>query len=256
MSSGGAECVDVNANVNAGWRGIATRDEVQELAMMMFLPNLLSVVSLFAATGNLNNAAGILQMGVLVLNGPATVSIVLNRLDSSRSESLSIILALAVLLIPTTALAAGYAPTLSLVVPAGVSAAVGAAIIATLAVSLGTNWYDDVGPSVKAVGALLAGGLLAYGAYRVLSGAVSLDVVFDWGLFWRGALAGAIAIGVVAFLLLGQDYIRRRIDLQRLRFGFACALSLLSLELIDVIGDIPSVYVTGFAILLATERAG
>jgi hypothetical protein len=211
-------------------------------------PALVLAGALTAAGGSALSITGVLEVGLLVFGGSATLAVVLAEMEGSRRQRAAGVLAVGALVVPLAALEAALAPTLEQLLAMAVFERFAALVIFAIAAKTASS---TVGEWIPRPGAIIGLGLVA-----------SLDVsgvelVVDPNPTLVGAAAAAAGVGVLFALVvaLAGPTLRGLVDLDRFRFGSAVALGILPLTLLGVIpSDRPlALAVLGVTCLLSLD---
>lgn len=211
-------------------------------------PALVLAGALTTAGGSALSITGIVEVGLLVFGGSATLAVVLAEMEGSRRQRAAGVLAVGALVVPLAAVEAALAPTLEQLLAMAVFERFAALVIFAIAAKTASS---TVGEWIPRPGAIIGLGLVA-----------SLDVsgvelVVDPNPTLVGAAAAAAGVGVLFALVvaLAGPTLRGLVDLDRFRFGSAVALGVLPLTLLGVIpSDRPlALAVLGVTCLLSID---
>ncbi|WP_115863386.1 DUF5794 domain-containing protein [Halorussus litoreus] len=197
------------------------------LATVMCLPLIDGIFPALVLAGELKDPVGILQVGLLVFGGSATVAVILAEMDGTPREQAKTVLAVGVVLISVAAVEAAFAPTiesgLDLIIFERFAALVMAAIAAKTASARIGEYLP--GPSVV-VGLGLVASLDPSGFEVVM--------VPDYGLILRAVAAAGSGVAFALGVALTAPYLREVVDIDRFRFGSAVALGVLPLSILGL----------------------
>jgi len=218
------------------------------LATVMCLPLVDGLFPALILAGAVDGPLGILEVGLLVFGGSATVAVILADMEGGPREQLPTILSVGVVLIAVAAVEAALAPAIRSVIDLAVFQRFAALVILAVAATTASARIGDVIPR-PAVIVLL--GLLA----SLQPGSATLAVSTDLGLIARGAAAAGVGVAFAVAVSLAGPSIRRYVDLDRFRFGSAVALGMLPLSMFGLIPeDAPlALAVLGVTVLLAFD---
>jgi len=82
------------------------------LATIMCLPLVDGIFPALVLAGALDSTTGILEVGLLIFGGSATVAVILAELDGDRREQATAVLGVGAVLVPVAAIEAALAPTI------------------------------------------------------------------------------------------------------------------------------------------------
>jgi len=218
------------------------------LATVMCLPLVDGLFPALILAGAVDGPLGILEVGLLVFGGSATVAVILADMDGGPREQVPVILGVGVLVTGGAAIEAALAPAIRSVIDLVVFQRFAALVILAVAAKTASARIGDLIPR-PAVIVLL--GLLA----SVQPDGATLAVSTDLGLIARGAAAGLVGVLFALGVSLAGPSLRSVVDLDRFRFGSAVALGMLPLSIFGVVpGDFPlALAVLGVTILLAFD---
>lgn len=232
----------IERRVGEGWALLAT---------VMGLPLVDGIFPALLLAGAVDDAIGILEVGLLVFGGSATVAVVLADLDGSRRQKVTATLAVGAAIVGLAAVEAALAPAIASALDLATFRRFAALVLLVVAARTASARVADYLPGPGVVVAL---GLVA----SVHPATLSVAVVADPMLVVRGAAAACVgAVFAVSVALLGPS-LRGHVDLDRFRFGSAVALGVLALS---VVGLVPTnapvpLAVFGLTILLAFDPGG
>src|SRR6056297_922608 len=157
------------------------------LATVMCLPLVDGIFPALVLAGALSGPAGILQVGLLVFGGSATVAVILAEMDGTPREQAGTVLAVGVVLVAVAALEAAFAPTIESGLNLPIFERFAALVMAAIAAKTASARIGEYlpGPSVI-VGLGLVASLDPSG-FEVM-------LVPDYGLVLRAAAAAASGV--------------------------------------------------------------
>jgi hypothetical protein len=197
------------------------------LATVMLLPLVDGIFPALVLSGALDSVAGIVQVGLLVFGGSATLAVVLAELAGDRRDIVRTVLLVGVPLLALAGLEAALAPTIAGVLDLDVFRRFAAVVIAAVAAKTASARVGEYLPRPAVVVGL---GLVA----SVDPAAANLVVRVDPALVARGLAAGAVGVAFALGVAATAPYLRRVVDVDRFRFGSAVALGLLPLSLLGL----------------------
>jgi hypothetical protein len=198
------------------------------LATVMALPLVDGIFPALVLAGAVSSALGILEVGLLIFGGSATVAVVLAEMEGSRRKQALAILTVGALLLPVAAVEAALAPTIQNLVDLAVFERFAALVILAVAA---TTASATVGEYLPSPGAIVGLGLVASAQPAQLTMA-NLELVADPMLVARGVAAAGIGVGFALSVSLHAPWLRGGVDLDRFRFGSAVALGVLALSIV------------------------
>ncbi|QPV63064.1 hypothetical protein I7X12_00040 [Halosimplex litoreum] len=221
------------------------------LATIMCLPLVDGIFPALVLAGALSDPVGILEVGLLIFGGSATVAVVLAEMDGSRKEVATAILAVGAVLIPVAAVEAALAPTIRDMLNMPVFSRFAGLVILTVAAKTASARIGEYLPRPAIVIAL---GLVA----SFDPSGVSLSVTTDPELIARAVAAAGVGVGFALLVALLGPWLRAVVDIDRFRFGSAVALGVLPLSIFGLVpGDAPiALAVLGVTALFAFDPDG
>lgn len=221
------------------------------LATIMCLPLVDGIFPALVLAGALSDPVGILEVGLLIFGGSATVAVVLAEMDGSRKEVATAILAVGAVLIPVAAVEAALAPTIRDMLNMPVFSRFAGLVILTVAAKTASARVGEYLPRPAIVIAL---GLVA----SFDPSGVSLTLTTDPELIARAVAAAGVGVGFALLVALLGPWLRAVVDIDRFRFGSAVALGVLPLSIFGLVpGDAPiALAVLGVTALFAFDPDG
>lgn len=197
------------------------------LATVMALPLVDGIFPALVIAGALTYPFGIVETGLLVFGGSATVAVILAEMDAPPRENVRSILLLGAVLIPAAALEAALAPTIqSLLEPTVFRRFAGLVILAVAAKTASSQ----VGDYLPRPAVIIALGIVA--SFR--PGGASLTFVTDPTLVAKAAAAAGVGVGFALAVAAFEPRLRGSVDVDRFRFGSAVALGMLALSVLQL----------------------
>ncbi|ELZ23628.1 hypothetical protein C475_15193 [Halosimplex carlsbadense 2-9-1] len=221
------------------------------LATIMCLPLVDGIFPALVLAGALDDPIGILEVGLLIFGGSATVAVVLAEMDGSRREVATAILAVGAVLLPIAAVEAALAPTIRDMLNMPVFSRFAGLVILTVAAKTASARIGEYLPRPAIVIAL---GLVA----SFDPSGVSLSVTTNPELIARAVAAAGVGVGFALLVALLGPWLRAVVDIDRFRFGSAVALGVLPLSIFGLVpGDAPiALAVLGVTALFAFDPDG
>jgi len=198
------------------------------LATVMLLPLVDGIFPALVLAGGVDDLTGILEVGLLVFGGSATVAVVLAEMDGTRREQVASVLLVGVGVVSLAAIEAALAPTIRTLLNLEIFSRFAALVILAVAAKTASATVGEYLPSP----AIIIG--LGLVASADPSGATLRPVADPW-LVARGTAAGAVGVGFALVVALFGPWLRGVVDLDRFRFGSAVALGVLPLSLLGLI---------------------
>ncbi len=200
-------------------------DHTSLLAMVMALPLVDGIFPALVLAGALSSPVGVLEVGLLVFGGSATLAVVLAEMDVPPREAARAVLVVGAILVVGAGVEAALAPTIASVVDLPTFERFAALVIAAIAAKTASA---RVGEYLPRPGVIVGLGLVA----SVDPSGATLQVTTDLALVGRAvaaALVGTLfALGAAVF----GPRLRQNVDIDRFRFGSAVALGLLTLSVL------------------------
>lgn len=221
------------------------------LATVMCLPLVDGLFPALVLAGAVDGPVGILEVGLLVFGGSATVAVILADMDGGPREQLPKILGVGAVLVAGAAVMAALAPTVESLLNLWVFERFAAVVILAVAAKTASARIGDLLPRPAMIVAL---GVLA----SVQPSNATLVVSTDLGLIARGTAAAAVGVAFAVAVSLAGPTLRRSVDLDRFRFGSAVALGMLPLSMFGLVpGNAPlALAVLGLTAVLAFDPDG
>jgi len=218
------------------------------LATVMCLPLVDGLFPALVLAGAVDGPLGILEVGLLVFGGSATVAVILADMDGGPREQLPQILGVGAVLVAGAAVMAALAPTVESLLNLWVFERFAAVVILAVAAKTASARIGDLLPRPAMIVAL---GFLA----SVEPSNATLVVSTDLGLIARGTAAAAVGVAFAVAVSLAGPTLRRSVDLDRFRFGSAVALGMLPLSIFGLVpGNAPlALAVLGLTAVLAFD---
>lgn len=218
------------------------------LATVMLLPLLDGVFAAIVLAGGLSSVTGIVEVGLLVFGGSATLAVILAEMDGDTRDVVTSIALVGAMVIAGAVLVAALAPTIRSVLDLAVFERFAAIIILAIA---GRTASATIGEWLPRPSMILIIGLVA----SVNLDGMALVVQTDPELMVRAAAAAGVGVGFALAAALAGPWLRNAVDIDRFRFGSAVALGVLPLSLFGLVpGNAPiALAVLGVTTVLAFE---
>ncbi|GAB6862624.1 DUF5794 domain-containing protein [Haloplanus litoreus] len=212
------------------------------LATVMMLPLIDGIFPALILAGALTYPFGILETGLLIFGGSATVAVVLAEMDGSPRERMRTIALLGLVLLPAAAVEAALAPTVQSLVDMAVFQRFAGLVILTVAAKTASA---RVGEYLPRPAVIIGLGLIA----SLQPTGASVTFVTDPGLVARGVAAAGVGVGFAMLVAALGPVLQESVDLDLFRFGSAVALGMLALS---VLGLMPTEAPVALGVLCVT----
>jgi len=212
------------------------------LAVVMCLPLVDGVFVAVVLGGALTSVAGILEVGLLVFAGSATIAVILAEMDARPREQVRIVLGVGALVVAGAAIQAALAPTIASVLAMDVFERFAALVVLAVAASTASSRLDEYLPGP---GLIVVLGLVA--SLRPASAALTLQT--DLALIARAVAAASVGIAAALVVAFASPWLRNAVEIDRFRFGSAVALGVLALS---IVGLVPASAPVALAVLVVT----
>jgi hypothetical protein len=194
------------------------------LATVMLLPLVDGIFAALVLAGTLETWAGVLQVGLLVFGGSATLAVILAEMAGSRREQATSVLLVGLPLVAIAAVEAALAPTVETILHIPTFERFAALVILAIAAKTASARIGEYLPSP---GIVIGLGFLA----SVRPDGASLVARYDVSLLLHAAAAAGVAVGFALVVVALGPSLRRVVDIDRFRFGSAVALATLAVSI-------------------------
>jgi len=212
------------------------------LATVMALPLVDGIFPALIIAGALSSPLGIIETGLLIFGGSATVAVILAEMDGTRREQVTSILLLGALLLPIAGLEALFAETLKSVLNFEVFHRFAGLVILAVAAKTASAKIGEYLPSSSVI---IGFGLIA--SLELGGAALVIDPNVD--TIARAVAAAGVGVGFALAVAVFAPSLRGAVDIDRFRFGSAVALGMLA---VDVLGLLPTQAPVALAVLGVT----
>jgi hypothetical protein len=202
-------------------------DATKLLAVVMCLPLVDGIFPALVLAGALDTATGIVEVGLLVFGGSATVAIILAEMDGTPRSQVRTVLAVGTVVMALAVVEAALAPTIAGVLDLVVFERFAAVVILAVAAKTASARIGEYLPRPAVVVGL---GLVA----SVDPAGASLVVDISPALMGRALAAAGVGVGFAVAVAVVSPWLRNAVDLDRFRFGSAVALAVLALSILPV----------------------
>ncbi|WP_410766236.1 DUF5794 domain-containing protein [Haloferax sp. DFSO60] len=196
----------------------------------MGLPLVDGIFPALIIAGALNSVTGILQTGLLIFGGSATVAVILAEMDGTRRQQLTSIAILGAVLIPVAVAEAALAQTIQTLLNFEVFHRFAGLVILAIAAKTASSKVGEYLPSPSVIiGLGLVASFNPAGAQFVFNPDPTM-------LMHAGAAAGT-GVAFAGSIAVFAPRLRGTVDIDLFRFGSSVALGMLAL---DVLGLMPT----------------
>ncbi len=200
------------------------------LAIVLGLPLIDGIFPALVIAGGLDTIPGIIEVGLLVFGGSATLSVVLAEMDGTRREIISSILLVGTGVVSLAAIEAAIAPMIASMLVLETFERFAALVIIAIAAKTASATIGEYLPSP---GIIIGLGLLA----SLDPGSFQPVFTTDLMLIARATTAALVGVGFTLCVALFGPTLRRSVSLEYFRFGSAVALGVLSLSVLGIISN-------------------
>lgn len=221
------------------------------LAFVMGLPLVDGIFPALVLAGALDSPLGVVQVGVLVFGGSATIATILGDAESGRRRAMRRVLTVGIPLVLLATVEAVLAPTIASLLDVAVFERFAALVLLAVAARTASARVSEYLPGP---GIIVALGLVA----SVDPGTVAIEVAASPAIAARGAAAASIGVLLALCVAALRPTLAAVLDADRFRFGSAMALGTLGLSvagLVPVTAPFP-LLVLALAGLLAFDPGG
>jgi hypothetical protein len=197
------------------------------LATVMALPLIDGIFPALVLAGALTYPFGILETGLLVFGGSATVAVILAEMDDSPREIVPSILLLGAIIVPVAAMEAALAPTIESTLDMGTFRRFAGLVIVAVAAKTASA---RVGEYLPRPAVIIGLGLVASFQPAGLDVAVTTDPV----LVAKAAATAGVGVAFALGVALAGPQLRGAVDIDRFRFGSSVALGMLALSVLEL----------------------
>ncbi|MFA9515962.1 DUF5794 domain-containing protein [Halopenitus sp. H-Gu1] len=201
---------------------------IRLLATVMALPLIDGIFPALVLAGALSTFVGIVETGLLIFGGSATMAVILAEMDGPRRKQVRSVLVIGALIVPIAALQAAIAPTIAGLLDLAIFQRFAGLVILTVAAKTASSKVADVLPNPSVIIAL---GLVA----SVSPSGAELAFSSDPEIVARGAAAAAVGVAFALAVALSAPQLRGHVDIDRFRFGSAVALGVLALPILGLL---------------------
>ncbi len=197
------------------------------LATVMGLPLVDGIFPAMVLAGALSSPVGIIQVGLLVFGGSATVAVILAEMDGTPREQATIVLAVGTGIIALAGVEAAFAPTIESALNMDVFKRFAALVMAAIAAKTASA---RVGEYLPSPGIIIGLGMLA----SLQPAGFELITTLDTTRVLRAVAAAGSGVAFALTIALLGPWLRDVVDIDRFRFGSAVALGVLPLSILGL----------------------
>ena len=216
------------------------------LATVMALPLLDGIFPALLLAGAMDGPLGILEVGLLVFGGSATVAVILAEMDGTHREQVAAAVGVGALIVALAVVEAALAPTIRGLIDLAIFERFAALVILAVAAKTASARIGEYLPRPAVIIGL---GLVA----SFDPSSAGLAFVSDPMLVVRGGAAAAVGATFAILVAALGPWLRGTVDLDRFRFGSAVALGVLPVSLLFPVEAPLALAVLGIATLLALD---
>jgi hypothetical protein len=198
------------------------------LATVMTLPLIDGIFVALILAGTLNTTVGMLETGLLIFGGSATLAVILAEMDGSPREMILSILLIGAVIVPLAALQAVFALTIESVLNMVIFERFAGLVILAIAAKTASS---KIGKLLPSPGIIIALGLVA----SLQPTGLTVDLLVDPELIARAAATAGIGVAFALLVALTAPQLRGNVDLDRFRFGSSVALGVLALPILGLL---------------------
>ncbi len=217
----------------------------------MALPLLDGIFAALVLAGAVSTVVGMLEVGLLIFGGSATLAVVLAEMDGTRRRQIRNVLLVGAFVIPVAALQAAVAPTIASVLEMVIFERFAALVIFAIAAKTASA---TIGEYIPSPGVIIGLGFIA----SVRPNGFEFALVGDPTYVVYGTGAAAVGVAFALSVAISAPWLRGNVDLDRFRFGSAVALGVLPFTILGLIPtEAPlALAVLGVTALLAFDPGG
>jgi hypothetical protein len=193
----------------------------------MALPLLDGIFAALVLAGAISSILGMIEIGLLIFGGSATLAVVLAEMEGSRRDRARNVLLVGAIVVPLAAVQAAIAPTIESMLAMEIFERFAALVILAIAAKTASA---TVGEYLPSPGVVIGLGLIA--SFRPNGFEIALISEPVYVLYGTGA--AMIGVGFALSVALLGPWLRGNVDIDRFRFGSAVALGVLPLTILEV----------------------
>ncbi|RYJ13512.1 hypothetical protein ELS19_05750 [Halogeometricum borinquense] len=200
------------------------------LATVMALPLVDGIFPALVIAGALSTPVDIIQTGLLIFGGSATVAVILAEMEGTRREQMTSVLILGVVLLPIAGLEAAFAPTIKTLLDFHTFHRFAGLVILAVAAKTASS---EVGEKLPSPSIIIALGLVA--SFNPANAQLKTNP--DPTIILHAVAAAGTGVGFALVVAMLGPRLRGVVDINLFRFGSSVALGMLA---IDVLGVLPT----------------
>jgi hypothetical protein len=197
------------------------------LATVMALPLFDGIFAALVLAGAVSSIVGMIEVGLLIFGGSATLAVVLVEMEEDRHERVRSILLVGAFVVPIAAIQATIAPTIESVLSMAIFERFAAVVIIAVAARTASATVVKYLPSP---GVIIGFGLIA----SLNLGGFEFAIVSEPAYILLGTGAATIGVGFALAVAVFAPWLRGNVDIERFRFGSAIALGVLPLTILEI----------------------
>ncbi len=197
------------------------------LGTVMALPLLDGIFAALVLAGAVSSLLGMIEVGLLIFGGSATLAVVLAEMDGTRRDRVRNILLVGALVVPFAAIQAAIAPTIESLLSMEIFKRFAALVILAIAAKTASATVGEYLPRPSVIIGL---GLVASfqpNGFEFAFVSETMYIVYGTG-------AAVVGVGFALAVALLGPWLRGNVDIDRFRFGSAVALGVLPLTILEV----------------------
>ena len=198
------------------------------LATVMALPLIDGIFVALVLAGTLDTISGIVETGLLIFGGSATVAVILAEMDGTRKEQIMSVLVIAALVLPLAAVEAAIAPMIESVLNMEIFTRFAGLVILAIAAKTASS---KIGEYLPSPGVIIALGLVA----SVEPNGFTVGFILDPLLIIRAVSAAGVGVLFALSIAAFAPTLRGSVDIDRFRFGSSVALGVLALPILGLL---------------------
>jgi hypothetical protein len=197
------------------------------LGTVMALPLLDGIFAALVLAGTVSSLLGMIEVGLLIFGGSATLAVVLAEMEGDRRERARNVLLVGAFVVPFAALQAAIAPTIESLLSMEIFKRFAALVILAVAAKTASATLGEYLPRPSVIIGL---GLVASFQPNGFEFAFVSEPVY----ILYGTGAALIGVGFALAVALLGPWLRGNVDIDRFRFGSAVALGVLPLTILEI----------------------
>jgi hypothetical protein len=193
----------------------------------MALPLLDGIFAALILAGAVSSILGMVEVGLLIFGGSATLAVVLAEMEGSRRDRARNVLLVGAIVVPLAAVQAAIAPTIESMLSMEIFERFAALVILAIAAKTASA---TVGEYLPSPGVVIGLGLVA----SFQPNGFEFAFVSEPMYVLYGTGAATIGVGFALSVALLGPWLRGNVDIDRFRFGSAVALGVLPLTILEI----------------------